>query len=308
MINRRKLKEAVSRHTEGFVLAVMIAGILAIAFLVRYRFSFLNFFFLPVILAGVSLGKKKAVLLATLSILLVVLYLVFQEKVFGGIAALSFDDIINLVTWGGFLIVTAGVIGSAAEQKEKKLQDMKRAYTGILSVLMKYLEVADEEETRSVRIARRAGRLAERAGLSRRLVENIKSAALLSEAGELVSSRSLFGDVAAFVELERRTDVVPSGREQALIQTAASLIREIGPLLDGYYLHYVKDADNLDKDLRAIPLGSSLIALAGLVDRLKTQGAARLGKMEIRSLQDLQGLEGRAFGQPAIQALREIDF
>jgi hypothetical protein len=308
MINRRKLIEAVSRHTEGFVLAVMIAGILAIALLVRYRFSFLNFFFLPVILAGVSLGKKKAVLLATLSILLVVLYLVFQEKVFGGIAALSFDDIINLVTWGGFLIVTAGVLGSAAEQKEKKLQDMKRAYTGILSVLMKYLEVADEEETRSVRIARRAGRLAERAGLSRRLVENIKSAALLSEAGELVSSRSLFGDVAAFVELERRTDVVPSGREQALIQTAASLIREIGPLLDGYYLHYVKDADNLDKDLRAIPLGSSLIALAGLVDRLKTQGAARLGKMEIRSLQDLQGLEGRAFGQPAIQALREIDF
>jgi hypothetical protein len=308
MINRRKLKEAVSRHTEGFVLAVMIAGILAIAFLVRYRFSFLNFFFLPVILAGLYLGKKKAVLLATLSILLVVLYLVFQEKVFGGIAALSFDDIINLVTWGGFLIVTAGVLGSAAEQKEKKLQDMKRAYTGILSVLMKYLEVADEEETRSVRIARRAGRLAERAGLSRRIVENIKSAALLSETGELASSRSLFGDVAAFVELERRTDVVPSGREQALIQTAASLIREIGPLLDGYYLHYVKDADNLDKDLRAIPLGSSLIALAGLIDRLKTQGAARLGKMEIRSLQDLQGLEGRAFGPPAIQALREIDF
>ena len=307
MISHRKLREAVSRHYEGFVLIVVLAGILAIAFLVRYRFSFLNFFFLPVILAGVSLGKKKAVLLATLSVLLVVLYLVFQERVFGGRSELSFDEVVNLVAWGGFLILTGGVLGSAAEQKERKLRDMKRAYTGVLSVLLKYLEVADEAETRSVRIARRAGRLAELAGLSRRDVENVKSAALLSEAGELGSSRSLFGDIASFVELEKKTDSAVSDREQVLLKTAASLIREIGPLLDCYYLYYVRDADTVDKDLRAIPMGSSLIALAGLVDKIKTMGSASLGKIELHSLQDLEKLRGRAFGEQAIQALRGID-
>ncbi len=307
MITRRKMREAVSRHYEGFILAVVIAGVLAIAFLVHYRFSFLNFFFLPVILAGLSLGRKKAVLLATLIVLLVILYLVFSERVSGAGMKLSFDDILNIVAWGGFLVLTAGVLGSAAEQKETKLRDMKRAYTGILSVLLKYLEVADEGETRSVRIARRAGRLAERAGLNRRDVENVKSAALLSEAGEIASSRALFGDVAAYVELEKKTDRTVSDREQVLLKTAASLIREIGPLLDGYYLHYVKNAGSVDKDLRSIPLGSSLIALAGLVDRIETTGTARFGDIELRSVRDLESLKGKAFGETAILALEEAD-
>jgi hypothetical protein len=305
----RKLREVVQRHTEGFILAVVIVGILAIAFLLRYRFSFLNFFFLPVILAGISLGRKKAVLLATLSVLLVVLYLVFQEKVFGGRSSpLSFDDLLNIVTWGGFLILTGGLLGGAAEQKENKLRDMKRAYTGVLSVLLKYLEVADESETRSVRVARLAGRMAESAGLDRRDVENVKSAALLCEASEIGPSRTLFGDVASFMDLEKKTDPALSDRERVLLKTAAALIKEIGPILEGYDRHYVREAETLDKDLRAVPIGSSLIALALICDRIRAKGSALLGKTELRSSRDLEGLRGRAFEERVVRAALATGF
>ena len=52
------------RHFEGSLIALILFGIVAIALLVRFEFAFLNFFFLPVILSGYYLGKKKAVLTA----------------------------------------------------------------------------------------------------------------------------------------------------------------------------------------------------------------------------------------------------
>jgi hypothetical protein len=304
-MNIRKLKAAVAAHFEGFILAVALAGIIAIAFLVRYQIAFLNFFFLPVILAGYYLGKRKGVLLAVMCVLLVVFDFVFQEKVFGGRNLLGFDELINLVTWGGFLIVTGGLLGSVAEQRANKLRGMRQAYIGILSVLLKYLEVADKKETPPVRVARLAGAMAERAGLSTRDVENVKSAALLCGAGELGSSLSLFEDVVGFMELDGKAGPALSDREKVLLKTTASLLKEIGPLLEGYFRYYVKEAGVADKDLDAVPFGSSLIALAGICDRIKVQGAAHIGPMEVRSLKELEALKGRAFTARALQALPE---
>jgi len=299
----RKLRTFIKAHYEGFILSAVLFGILAIAFLVRYRFSFLNFFFLPVILAGYYLGKRKSVLLATLCVLLVALYFVFAENVFGAAIQLSFDEIISVVTWGGFLILTGGILGAAAEQREKKFQNMKQAYAGILAVLLKYLEVADEKETRSVRIARLAGEMAERAGLDRREVENVKSATLLCEVGELSSSLALFGDVASFMGLEKGKGPGLTDKEQVLLKTTASLIKEVEPLLKGYFQHYVRDIESTDKFLGGIPLGSSLIALAELYDKIRTQGVAHLGQLELRSVQDLEALKGRVFSEQALRTL-----
>jgi hypothetical protein len=301
----RKLKDAVAAHFEGFVLAVALAGIFAIAFLIRYKISFLNFFFLPVILAGYYLGKRKGVLLAVLCVLFVVLYFVFQEKVFGSGHRLTFDEIIDVVAWGGFLIVTGGLLGSVAEQRENKLRGMRQAYVGVLSVLLKYLEVADEKETRPVRVARLAGAMAERAGLAKRDVENVKSAALLCDAGELASSLPLFEDVVGFMQLDGKAGPALSDRERVLLKTTASLLKEIGPLLEGYFRYYVKEAGNADKDLDAVPFGSSLIALAGICDGIKVHGAAHIGPMEVGSLKELEVLKGRAFTARALQTLPE---
>jgi hypothetical protein len=299
----RKLKRAIAAHYEGFILAVALAGILAIAFLVQNRISFLNFFFLPVILAGYYLGKRKGVLLAVLCVLLVVLYFLFQERVFGDRSLLSLEEVVNIVTWGGFLILTGGLLGSVAEQRENKLRSMKQAYIGVLSVLLKYLEVADEKETRPVRIARLAGKMAERAGMSTRDIENVKSAALLCDAGELGSSLPLFGDLVGFMELDGKAGPGLSDRERVLLKTTASLLKEIGPLLEGYFRYYVKEVDTADKDLDAIPLGSSLIALAGICDGINVQGVAHIGPMEVRSLTELDALKDRTFSARALKTL-----
>jgi hypothetical protein len=293
-------------HFELFIILLVVAGIVLIGLLVTYKVSFLNFFFLPVILAGYYLGKRKAVLMATLCVLLVFCFFLYTRLLSRGQATLSLDDLISLLAWGGFLILTGALLGTVSDERERKIDSMQKAYVGVLGVLLKYFEVADEDKPPSLRVSLLAGMLAKKAGMSRGDIENVKSAALLVGTGELRSSVRLFEEVAEFIRsggLGARTKI--GSREQVLLSTTASLLKEVEPLLSGYVRHYVEDADRIEKNLAEVPKGSSLIALASLFDRLRTTGEATLGTETIRSFKDFERLAGRAFPEAAVQALRE---
>jgi hypothetical protein len=302
-----KLKSSALKHFETTLIIIIFLGIVAIAFLVHYKFAFLDFFFFPVILAGYYLGKRHAVLTACLCILLVTLYLIFSRVLLGGLPRLSLDETLNVVTWAGFLILTGAIIGAIAEQREAKLRSLQKAYVGVLEIMIKYLEVADEKKPHSLRVSLLAGKIAETVGLATFHVENIKSAALLLEAGDLRANIPLYDQVAQFMEKEgqsvkRRTD----DRERVLLQTTASLLREVEPILSGYFHHYVKQANVLDKNLNEIPMGSSIIALAELYDRVLTGMLLPQWKDEVQSVGDIHRLSGRAFPPSTVQALFEV--
>jgi len=303
----RRLKAFALRHFETSLIIVIIFGIALIAFLVNYKFAFLNFFFLPVILAGYYLGKKQAVLTASLCILLVVLYYIFSRILAASFPRLSLDEVLNIVTWAGFLILTAAVIGTIAEQRNSQMKSLQGAYTGVLEIMLKYLEVADEKKPRSVRLAHLAGKIAEAAKLNTAQVENIKSAALLLEAGDLRSNLHLYDKVASFIEAESGT-VGKAGDDRArvVLRTTASLLKEVEPILANYFYHYVEEANILDKDLSTVPVGSSVIALADLVDRLNSDMMLAPWKDEVKSLQDIRNLSGRAFPASVVQAFFQL--
>lgn len=294
-------------HFEGSLILLILLGILAIAFLVHFKFAFLNFFFLPVILAGYYLGKRESVLTCILSILLVLFYLLFSKILAGTGVGLSLDEGITLVTWSSFLILIAAMIGTLSEQRETRMKNLYGAYMGVLEILLKYLEVADEEEPRSVRIAHLAGKMAGVAGLDKRQVENIKSAALLFEAGDLRSSLPLFEEISDFVETERKISKPRFGdRETVLLKTTTSLLKDIEPILSNYYRYYVQDADNMDKNLGEIPIGSSIIALADIYDRIETKAPPFHDRDEFSSLRNILSLSGRTFHEGAVNALQIV--
>jgi len=303
----KTIKTFFFKHFEGSLILLIILGILAIAFLVHFKFTFLNFFFLPVILAGYFLGKKQAVLISILSILLVLFYLLFSKILAGIGVGLSLDEGITLVTWSSFLILVAAVIGTLSEQREIRMKNLYGAYIGVLEILLKYLEVADEEKPRSLRIAHMAGKMAGVTGLDRRQVENIKSAALLLEAGDLQSSLPLFEDISDFMRAEGSITNSPFGdREMVLLQTTTSLLKEVEPILSDYYQHYVQDADNLDKRLSEIPVGSSILALADIYDRIESNAPPFHDLEEYSSLKNVLSLSGRTFHETAVNALQIV--
>jgi len=303
----RKIKSFLLEHFEVTLVILIVMGILAIAFLVHYKFSFLNFFFLPVILSGYYLGKRKAVLTGIFCVLLVVLYLSYFHLLSSLGTGFSFDEVINLLAWGSFLILTGAIIGMVSEQRESKLKNLRSAYVGVLEILLKYLEVADEIKPRSLRVSLLAGKIAKAAGLDTREVENIKSAALLYEAGDLRSILPFFEEVADFMETgiklpERQL----SDREKVMLKTTAALLKEIEPILFYYSRYYVREADILDKNLDEIPIGSSIIALADMYDKIANKVPVFYGKEEYISILDIEKLAGRIFPGSAIEALMQV--
>lgn len=302
----RKIIEFVKKQFELSLIFLIVVGILVIAFLVYYKFAFLNFFFIPVILSGYFLGQRNAVLTGVFCVALVVLYMIFSKNFFGLEAKLSIDAAIITISWASFLILTGAIIGSLSEQREAKIEKMRRSYMGALKIMLKYLEVADEKRPRSLRVSLLAGKIAKAAGLNTTEVENIKSAALLYEAGDLKSSLPYFEEIADFMKSDLKVSKTQTvNREQVLLSTTASLLRTIEPLLFGYFHYYVKEADNPDKDLKKIPVGSSIIALADLYDKISTRVPAFLGEIGLKSLEDIEKLSGRSFSASAVRALKE---
>ena len=301
----RKIRDFFLEHFEIALIILIFLGIFSIAFLVHYKLAFLNFFFLPVILSGYFLGKRQAVLTGIFCVLLIVLYLIFTV-LFGQREEISFDEIITLITWGSFLILTGAIIGSVSEQRESQIKNLRRAYIGVLEIMLKYLEMADEERPRSLRVTLLAEKIARELGLSKRDVENIKSAALLYEAGSLRDNLPLFSEVVSFME---EGVIVPeselSDRERVMLKTTASLLEEIEPMLTGYFRYYLEDADKMEKDVEEIPVGSAIIALADLYDRFSS-GIPSPQTEGIRSFADIEKLADRTFPPAVVQALQRI--
>ncbi len=302
----RRLRAFLREHYDLFIIAVVFLGVVATAFLVHYKLAFLNFFFLPVILAAYFLGKRQGVLTAFLCVLLIFIYLFFFRRDFS-LKTLSTDTIVTLTTWAGFLILTGGIVGAVSEEREAKVRSLSQAYVGTLDIMLKYLESADEERPHSVRVAMLAARLAEKLGLSRREIENIKSAALLLEAGDMEANLPFFEAAAAFMtEGIKKPGAGLKDREMVMLSTTASLLKEIKPIMDGYYRHYVREVEVMDKDLGAVPLASSLIAVADFYDQLSTRIYLPRGDEKITSLLDLQKLGGRFFPEEAVKALFDL--
>jgi len=303
-----KIKKFVLDHFEGSLITLIFAGAIAIAFLVHYKFTFLNFFFLPVILSGYFLGKKRAVLISIFCILLVILYLLFLHLVSGTEGVLlSLDEIINLMTWGCFLILTAAVIGTVSEQRESKIVNLRRAYIGVTEIIFKYLECADEIKPHSLRISLLAGKIASTTGLNTREVEDIKSAALLAESGNLLSNIHLFEEVTEFLETGMKvTESAINDREKVMLKATISLLKQVEPLLTDYFYHYIEEADILDKNLDEILIGSSIIALANIYDKIETKAPPFQGKEEFGSIANIMNLAGRTFHSSAVHALQIV--
>jgi len=257
----RKIKTWVRKHFELSIVILILVGILVTAFLVYNKLGFLNFFFLPVILSGYFLGKREAILTASFCVVLVILYQFFINFSKGQRWYPTLDELTSIISWASFLILTAAIIGILTEQKERRIKKMGRSYIGALKIMLKYFEVADEKKPHSLRVSHLSGKIAQAAGLSTTEVENIKSAALLHEAGDLQSSLLFFEEVVDFMSGDMKiSETQTIDKEQILLSTTASLLSAIEPLLSGYYQHYVKEADKLDKNLNEIPVGSSIIA------------------------------------------------
>jgi len=108
-----------------FVLITLVSTVV-VNYLVPAKLAFLNFYFLPIILAGYYLGRRSAVLGALLCTLTMAIYVVLFPEAFR-VGQSPTDVYTYVATWGGFLILAGAVVGRLQE----KLTDEVRTTTSL---------------------------------------------------------------------------------------------------------------------------------------------------------------------------------
>ena len=159
-----------------FVLAAVSYNLLA------SQQVFLGLFTLPTLFSAFYCGRRHAVMTSLCSVLLVVL-INYAHPLTGGAVSMGSglrgQKWFDLMAWGGILMIIGYTMGSLCERVSRHVEEQRNSYEGMTALLEQI--VNDSRFWQNSRLAMCAAKLAETMGLPLQRVDDIRSAALLSE-------------------------------------------------------------------------------------------------------------------------------
>ena len=128
----------------------VIAGLLN--FLVASQRMVLASYTLPTIISACLYGRRHATLTALASVMLVVLLSRINPTTFSEAGGMLASQSLDITVWGGTLIVTACLMGTLYEHKDRQVRGLRETYHGILLVLRHFIS-KDQIHRGTIRIA-----------------------------------------------------------------------------------------------------------------------------------------------------------
>ena len=299
-----RVKNFVFKHFEEIlILAISLVVVSATFFLFR-QLAFLNFYYLPVLVSGYVLGRRMSVLTSIFCVSLIAFTALNSPHIFqgksGGLLLVS-----DLMLWGGFLILAGYVVGTLYEQKEKKINELKNAYVGVLEILTKYLESYDKyTRSHSLRVADYATNIAIAMDLPRNQVENIKVAALLHDIGKIEISSDLIKKAAALSDEEKKEVDAHAQKGMELLSMVGGVLKEAMPIVEAHHSYFVEVTSAEKKPGRKIPRGARIRAVADAFDAMVTDRPYRKGKTHWEALEELDRCAGTQFDPKVVEAFK----
>jgi len=301
------LKRFVHLHFEK----ILVSVILFVAFLgtlfVENSSVVLDFYFLPVLVAGYFLGKRSGLLAAVLSILLVLLCaLIFPQRMFA--ATRVWDDTAAVCGWGGFLILTSIAVGSLYETKEKQLEDLRNAYIGVLEILSKYLESSDPyTKGHSVRVSEMATAIATEMRLSPAETDNIRVAGLLHDIGKIEISGEVLRKAASLSNDEQAALESHAQKGARLLSSVGGVLKEVVPIVLSHHRYFVGKLDaESGADAEWIPVGARIIAVADAFDAMTSDRPYRRAMPPWEALEEIVANSGKQFDPNVVEVFKRV--
>ncbi len=301
-----KLKSFVMNHFEESLVLSIALVIIAVNFFVIQKLAFLNFYYLPVLIAGYVMGRRMAMLASLFCIVLIVFSAVNNPQIFlvekSGLLLAT-----DLMVWSGFLILAAYVVGTLYEQREKKISELKNAYIGVLEILAKYLDSYDRyTRSHSLRVADYATGIAIAMDLPRSDVENIKVAALLHDIGKIDISSDLIKKAAALSGDEKRIVASHPRKAVELLSAVGGVLKDAMPIVEAHHALFVEGHSAEDEKARKVPLGARILSVADSFDAMVTDRPYRKGMPHWEAMEELEKCSGTQFDPQVVEAFKRV--
>jgi putative nucleotidyltransferase with HDIG domain len=273
------------------IFIVSIASLL-IFYFVEDKEIFINFFFIPTLLAGYLYNARGAVLTALFSIFFVTI-----------IAFMSFENYMpfiesKVLPWGCFLVISGYIIGKLTER-------VNSAYLGMIATLTLAMESRDPYVYgHSSRVAEISVRIAKKLGLPPAERDIIKTAGLLHDIGKFGVREDILRKSGPLTK-EEYDHVKQHPLIGVSILSPVKLLKDIIPYI--YYHHeYIDGTGYLHKKGPEIPLGARILAVADAYEAMTTDRPYRKALNREKVVQIFKERSGQQFDRRVVSALFEI--
>lgn len=301
------LKQKLGGARPEYIIVFLLIAILGLLNALQFeQRAFLNFYYLPVVLAGYLLGRAGGVMSAVASISVVVLYSVLNADVVANSGVTVREFWADITLWGGFLVLTGGALGHLYEARLEAYEDLTKAYDGVLEILVKFIDTADRyTEAHSVRVSILSTEIARQLQLPPNEVEDIRVAALLHDVGKL--------DVS--IDVIRKAGKLDDDEWEQLKkhpEHGANIVRSVGGLLSNavplILFHHEQYSGNgyYKRKGQQIPLGSRIIAVADAFDAMTTDRPYQKARQSWEALEIIQDGAGDHFDPEVVDAFTEV--
>lgn len=301
-----KFKRYIVQEFEKILVGIIMAAAFIGTYYIEEKFVILNFYYLPVLFAGYFLGRRMGLLSAILSILVVLIFaLAFPDRFFDD--KILWYRMAKLSSWGGFLVLSSIAVGTLYEESERRLQDLKKAYIGILEILSKYLESTDRyTKGHSVRVGELAREIAIAMGLPRTQVENLHAAGLLHDIGKIEISGDILRKAAALTTEERELIDAHTVKGAYILTSVGSVLKEVVPIVVAHHKYFVDSLNTNDRETKKIPLASRILAVADSFDAMTTDRPYRKGMPPWEAMQEIIKNSGKQFDPQVVSAFKNV--
>jgi len=299
-------KQFIVKHFEKILVIIILLVAFLGTFFLTEKFIILNFYYLPVLFAAYFLGRRMGILAAVFSILAVLVCVsVFPQRFFSDGEFLR--DFGRLSSWGGFLILASVAVGTLYEQNETRMQDLKSAYIGILEILSKYLESTDRyTKGHSVRVSEMAMEIAIAMELPRSQVENIRVAGLLHDIGKIEISGEILRKAAELTSEEKELMDSHTVKGAYILTAVGSVLKEVVPIVMAHHKYFVDALETSDKDIRKLPLGARIVAVADAFDAMTSDRPYRKGMLPWEAMEEIVTKAGKQFDPEVVSAFKRV--
>jgi len=294
------------RHFEIAVVIVLVAATGFAVLVAANKLAFLNFFYIPVLVAAYFLGRRQGVLASIAAVLMVMLYATINPALFSE----NNGDVpvLNVALWGGFTVLTAFVVGTLYEVKEGALRDLRQAYEGILEILAKFIDSVDKHtKDHSVRVSTMAVQIAQHMGLAPAEVDNVRVAGLLHDVGKVEISIEVLRKASELDADEWAVIKSHPRKGTAMLRPIGGLLRDILPVVECHHESFDGSGYNgLKGD--AIPLGARILAVADSYDAMVSDRPYRSGRTPKQAIAELEACRGKQFDPAVVDAFKTVMF